>query len=255
MKDVIDVLQLQAQRDKIKRDEVATNYREVVDSTFFGVQFIFECGTKLNSHPLTIATAATLFHKFFKEAEKASYDQYLIASTCLYLASKMKDESLKVRDVINVSHNTLFRGSLPLDLGDEYWSMRDAIVQAELLIMRMLKFEVQTVHPHKFMLHYLKSLQGWLKPEDWKRVPLVQASYAFLQDFHYDPSILDVKPEHIAIAAIHLALQCYGVQVPFTAEEEGNVWYSVFVEDLNKDKVWELMEKIMNVYDSEPQKH
>jgi hypothetical protein len=27
--------------------------------------------------------------------------------------------------------------------------MRDAIVQAELLIMRMLKFEVTIVHPHK----------------------------------------------------------------------------------------------------------
>ncbi|XP_022184907.1 cyclin-Q [Nilaparvata lugens] len=254
MKDVIDVLQLQAQKEKSKR-ELATNYKEV-DSSFYGVQFIFECGTKLNSHPLTIATAATLFHKFFKEADKSSYDQYLIATTCLYLASKMKDEVLKVRDVMNVSHNTLSRGSAPpLDLNDEYWAMRDAIVQAELLIMRMLKFQVQTVHPHKFMLHYLKSLQGWLKPEDWKRVPLVQASYAFLQDFHYDPSIVDVKPEHIAVAAINLALQCYGVHVPHTAEEEGNVWYSVFVDDLSKDMLWDLMEKIMDVYDSEPQKH
>lgn len=50
---------------------------------------------------------------------------------------------------MNVSYNTLHRGSQPLDLGDQYWSMRDAIVQAELLIMRMLKFQVTPVHPHK----------------------------------------------------------------------------------------------------------
>ena len=61
----------------------------------------------------------------------------------------MKDDPLKIRDVINVTHNTLHRGSAPLELGDEYWNMRDAIVQAELLIMRMLKFEVTIVHPHK----------------------------------------------------------------------------------------------------------
>lgn len=50
---------------------------------------------------------------------------------------------------MNVSYNTLHRGSQPLDLGDQYWSMRDAIVQAELLIMRMLKFQVTPIHPHK----------------------------------------------------------------------------------------------------------
>lgn len=48
-----------------------------------------------------------------------------------------------------MARDTIHRGSSPLELGDEYWNMRDAIVQAELLIMRMLKFEVNIVHPHK----------------------------------------------------------------------------------------------------------
>jgi len=80
--------------------------------------------------------------------ERLRYFQ-LIASTCLYLASKIKDDPLKIRDVINVSHNTLFRGSHPLDLADHYWAMRDAIFQAELLIMRMIKFQVPLTDPHK----------------------------------------------------------------------------------------------------------
>lgn len=67
----------------------------------------------------------------------------------MYLAGKVKDEPLKVRDVINVARNTLHRGSSPLDLNEEYWHMRDAIVQAELLVLRMLKFEVTVTHPHK----------------------------------------------------------------------------------------------------------
>ena len=73
----------------------------------------------------------------------------LIATSCLYLAGKTKDDPMKIRDVINVAHNTLHRGSAPLELSDEYWAIRDAIVQAELLITRMLKFDLTVVHPHK----------------------------------------------------------------------------------------------------------
>lgn len=56
---------------------------------------------------------------------------------------------------MNVSYSTLHRGSQPLELGDQYWSMRDAIVQAELLIMRMLKFQVTPIHPHKVNINHI----------------------------------------------------------------------------------------------------
>lgn len=80
----------------------------------------------------------------------------MIASTSLYLAGKIKDNNLKIRDVMNVSYSTLYRGSPPLELGEQYWCMRDAIVQAELLIMRMLKFEVMPDHPHKVGPKFIK---------------------------------------------------------------------------------------------------
>lgn len=34
----------------------------------------------------------------------------LIASSSLYLAGKIKDDPIKIRDIINVAHNTLNRG-------------------------------------------------------------------------------------------------------------------------------------------------
>lgn len=105
----------------------------------------------------------------------------MIAASSLYLAGKIKDDALKIRDIINVSHNTLHRGSGPLEIDDEYWNMRDGIVQAELLIMRVLKFEVSIVHPHKFMLHYLKSMEGWLGKDVWNSVPIARTAAAFLQ--------------------------------------------------------------------------
>lgn len=89
----------------------------------------------------------------------------LIGATCLYLAGKMKDNNLKIRDVMNVSYSTLHRGAAPLELGDQYWAMRDAIVQAELLIMRMLKFQVMPEHPHRVNLLFPFSSSESIKNE------------------------------------------------------------------------------------------
>lgn len=163
----------------------------------------------------------------------------------------MKDDPLKIRDIINVTHNTLHRGSSPLEISDEYWNMRDAIVQAELLIMRVLKFEVSITHPHKYMLHYLRTLEGWLGKEQYHTLPIAKTSASFLQDFHHDPAILDYSPQHVAIACISLAMQCYGVQLPLIEEMDDEAWYTIFVKDLQKDKHWEIMEKIMETYNRE----
>lgn len=40
-------------------------------------RFIFECAIKLNMKPLTSATAAIIFHRFFREVESDAYDEYV----------------------------------------------------------------------------------------------------------------------------------------------------------------------------------
>lgn len=46
-------------------------------------------------------------------------------------------------------------------------------------------------------------------------------------------------------------MQVYGVQVPLSDENDNNLWYNVFVSDLAKDKLWEITEKIMDVYEKD----
>ncbi|XP_045466558.1 cyclin-Q isoform X1 [Harmonia axyridis] len=250
MKDVIDVMELQRGKE---RKAPVIDYRNLdFDRGFTPARFIFECGIKLHAQPLTLATAAVLMHRFFKSVDHTNYDCFLIAASSLYLAGKVKDDPLKIRDIINVAHNTLHRGSTPLEIGEEYWSMRDGIVQTELLLMRVLKFEVSIVHPHKYMLHYLKSLESWVGKEAWNSSPLARTSAAFLQDFHHDPSILEYEPQHIAIACISLALQVLGIRLPLI-EENDETWFTIFCKDLQKDKNWEIMEKIMETYNREPE--
>lgn len=274
-------------------------------------RFLVECSVKLHMKPLTSATASVLYYRFFRAASSDDYDAFLIASSCLYLAGKVKDDPVKIRDVINVSHATLNRDATPLELGEEYWTLRDSIVQAELLITRMLKFDLGVVHPHKvghptrywsercspafcmnthalslllvyqYLLHFMATLQEWFGKDTWTSMPIARIAAGFLQDFHSHPAILDYKPAHVACGCLSLAFQTYGVQVPVTDEfDENLVWYNVsvrsssgaggigetwnlieydchaqqvFAKDLTKELHWELLEKIMDVYNNEQQ--
>lgn len=117
-----------------------------------------------------MAAAAVYYHRFYAEVDQCEYDEFvshaaisvpplpctqcycfqLIAASTLYLATKVKDEPVKIRDLVSVVHCTLNRTVEAPENDPDFWLIRDAIVQAELLITRMLKFEMNTtVHPHK----------------------------------------------------------------------------------------------------------
>nr|XP_044619830.1 cyclin-Q isoform X1 [Equus asinus] len=112
-------------------------------------RFIMEAGVKLGMQSIPIATACTIYHKFFCEINLDAYDPYLVAMSSLYLAGKVEEQHLRTRDIINVSNRCLHPGSEPLELDSHFWALRDSIVQCELLVLRVLRFQVSFQHPHK----------------------------------------------------------------------------------------------------------
>ena len=90
----------------------------------------------------------------------------LLGDYTLYhgLSGKFHSDIHRSTGLINILYyyRTLHRSREPLDIGEEYWAMRDSVVQTELLIMRMLQFQVNFNHPHKvrippklFQWHFL----------------------------------------------------------------------------------------------------
>ncbi len=110
-----------------------------------------------------------------------------MAQSCLYLACKAEETLRKARDVINSCyfllqpqqpmlkigkvpwlplHTPTARRPLPaartdLALGaQKYWDLRDEVVAAEQILLRTLDFDLTFIHPHKFLLNYINSLNG-----------------------------------------------------------------------------------------------
>lgn len=75
-------------------------------------------------------------------------------------------------------------GAPVLELDEEYWTIRDSILQMELLIIRMLNFSTAITHPHKYLLHYMKSLQEWFGVTTWNTMPVAKVAAGYLQVNH-----------------------------------------------------------------------
>ncbi|XP_012586131.1 PREDICTED: cyclin-related protein FAM58A-like [Condylura cristata] len=206
-----------------------------------------EAGVKLGMRSIPIATACTIYHKFFREAHLDTYDPYLVAMASLYLAGKVEEQHLRIRDIINVAHRYFYPGSKPLQLDSSFWELRDSIVKCELLVLRVLHFQVSFEHPHKYLLHYLISLKNWLNRYSWQRTPISVTAWALLRDSYHGGLCLHFRAQHIAVAVLQLTLWAYGIEVP-AEENAGQSWWQVFSEDLTKPILDSIVSDLIQIY-------
>lgn len=214
------------------------------------VRFMFEAGAKLRLPSLPLATAVTIYHRFFQDYDVMDFDTHMIATTALFLASKIEEHELRLTDVINVCHRILHPDKQPLDIGDTYSALRDSIIQCELFFMRALKFQVSIVHPHKYLVHYLKSIYDWLNKETTDHVPIAQTAWAILRDSYHGDICLAYSPDVIAVSVIYLTLNSYGVDVPYNDQAE-RPWWEVFIENVKLKEIKKVAKEIMDIYDME----
>ncbi|XP_061407985.1 cyclin-Q isoform X1 [Lethenteron reissneri] len=214
-------------------------------------RFIMEAGVKLGMRSVPLATACTLYHAFFSEVSLDDYDPHLVASSCLYLAGKAEEQHVRLRDIINVVHRHLNPDKELLQLSKEFWELRDSLVQCELLILRVLKFQISFTHPHKYLLYYLTSLRNWMGTWAWERAgPLAETAWALLSDSYLrGGAILRHRAQHVAAAALYLALECRGTEVPGNREARTSWWQALCEEDLSYEVLNAIVCELISTYD------
>lgn len=79
----------------------------------------------------------------------------------------------------------------------------------------------------QYLLNYLKTLESWIPPSVWEKVPLVKFCWTVLNDFHHCKAIIHYEPQLLALAIIFFGLQVYGITVPCTTEHDQVTWHEV----------------------------
>ena len=171
----------------------------------------------------TTQRAAVNFHARLRSHEASSSEAVLDdvqrQAACLLLASKVHEEPLRLRDMVNSVHH--LRGEGMLSDSRRYWEQKEALVREEQLLLRALSFDTSTGQPPSaLLLAYLSVMRA--------ANPLCELSCALLNDSAGQPSLshLASSPNLLAASVIHLASSLLRTPIQARAHIHGMCTYT-----------------------------
>jgi len=145
-----------------KRKQVAVAAAQILFQRFWFVSSMTQFGVGVSLISLKIGRGRGS-HFLLKD----------IGMGALYLASKLEECPLSMRDLINVYDLLLQRATFTVEgkaeeefhyhpmsyFGNTFYDMKDALVVAEMQILKRLGFHVQVVLPYGTLVNYLRVLE------------------------------------------------------------------------------------------------
>ena len=159
--------------------------------------FIQQVGGLLDLPNVTVSSACVYWHRFYSQCALQDYDPLICAQAALLLASKVEENTRRVRDIINVAHCSVHPSSPPLAIGQLYWDTKETILRMEQAMLRALGFSLSYTHPHFYLLHICRHLET--------SANLTSLAYYHLNDSHRTQLSLQYQPPSLACAAVYLA--------------------------------------------------
>jgi len=199
--------------------------------------YMQHAGALLKFPQITTVTSIVFFHRFFSRRSLATYDRYVIATTCLYLAAKVAESPRKIRDIINVAF--LILNNQTLKISSEYWDLKDVVVKMESVVLRTLAFHLTVEHPHHYLFNYLKAIEG---------DQLAQPAWSILKDSYCTTICLQYAPNVIATSCIYLAAKFSNYHI---IDGEKMPWWMVF--EAKMEEIDDICNRIIDLYESDLQ--
>ncbi|KAF9228660.1 cyclin-like protein [Gyrodon lividus] len=225
------------------------------DLRAFGCKLIHEAGVLLKQKQVAVATAQILYQKFWYTSSMKQFSIGDVGMGALYLASKLEECPLRMRDLVNIYDLLLQRtadelaspGSrkgkekfkyAPMSyFGNTFYDLKDAVVVAEMQLLKRLGFNVHVVLPYGTLINYLRVL-GLTNHKD-----ACAKAWGFLNDALQTPVYALYAVPTIVSAAIFLAARHLDISLPSTPP---NCWWDLF--DASWDDVWSVCGHIMRLY-------
>jgi len=207
--------------------------------------FLQESGQKLRLPQLSIATAIVFYHRFYARESYENYERFQVATTCLFLASKVEETPKKLRDVIVETYKVQHSTVQPPESDQELWRLKEQVLICERELLRVLGFDLSVEHAYRPLLAYVKSISG---PRD-----LAQIAWNFINDSLRTTVCLQYAPRCLAAASAWMASSYLEAkQRPFVlpAHPPGSAdgkWYHAF--QVREATVRAIVEQIQQMYD------
>ncbi|KAI0721648.1 cyclin-like protein [Cerioporus squamosus] len=232
-----------------------------LDLRAYGCKLIHEAGVLLRQKQVAVATAQILFQRFWYVTSMKQFGIGDVGMGALYLASKLEECPIRMRDLINVYDLLLQRAAhklkhptspsasasatrtpdfkyVPMSyFGNTFYDLKDALVVAEMQILKRLGFNVHVVLPYGTLVNYLRLL-GLTERED-----VSSRAWGYLNDALQTPVYALYAVPTIVSAAILLATRHLGIALPSSPE---SCWWELF--DADWEDVWSVAGYIMRLY-------
>ncbi|PPQ81209.1 hypothetical protein CVT25_015733 [Psilocybe cyanescens] len=222
----------QIEKTPSREDGIPEDLEE--DLRAYGCKMIHEAGILLKQKQVAVAAAQILFQRFWFVTSMKQFGVGDVGMGALYLASKLEECPLRMRDLINVYDLLLQRASHALNskadqdfhyypmsyFGSTFYELKDALVLSEMQILKRLGFNVHVVLPYGTLISYLRIL-GLDKNAD-----ACTRAWGYLNDAQ--------SPN----ATRHL-------QIPLPSNSP-MPWWELF--DTNWEDVWSVSGHIMRLY-------
>ncbi|KAF8590458.1 cyclin-like protein [Ramaria rubella] len=217
----------------------------------YGCKLIQQAGILLKQNQVAMATAQVLFQRFWYVTSMKQFGIGDVGMGALYLASKLEECPLRMRDLINVYDLLLSRALHTVSSSNQrpftytpmsyfsstFYDLKDALVVAEMQILKRLGFNVHVLLPYGALVNYLRVL-GLTNRED-----ACQRAWGYLNDALQTPVYALYPVPTIVTAAILLTSRFLSIPLP---SEPPNCWWSLF--DADWDDIWSVAGYIMRLY-------
>ncbi|WFC97631.1 hypothetical protein MYAM1_000350 [Malassezia yamatoensis] len=247
----------------------------------YGCRIIQQAGILLRLPQRAMSTAQVLFQRFWFVSSMKQFDELDIAMGSILLASKIQEVPARIRDVHLVfdfleqyerykarhasDGPTSPRGPKKTkeppnfhykpfaSHGNIYYDAKDALVIAEMQLLKRLGFDVQVNLPHAIMINYMQVLGVVEKEIDalGTRKKVAQLAWNYLNDALQSPVYCLFPPHVIACASIYLlTVDSVHFHEPLALPMQPAPWWTLF--DVDRDELRVVSSHILQLYEANP---
>ncbi|KAA6380388.1 MAG: putative cyclin l [Streblomastix strix] len=226
--------------DEVNTDTEHISVEDALAIRLFCCNNIFNVSVLLLLPHSVTADAQEYFHRFFSRCSFSDFNAQDIAMGCLLLACKNREKERNIRDIINTftivgQHQEGQEHELVMLTSQEYYDIKQRIIEAEYSIVDALGFDLRTSHPHIYFIAIAEKLQITHETE------FMQKCWNALNDSLRTSLCIQKDPELIAVACLELMIE---INLLSGTRRLPEMWWVVFLPDVKKNEIADICEDL-----------